>query len=192
MIFRRRFVQSPWAQITLPLHAPHHRRQFLFSHNIHHLPCKKKTIFLNPPHSSCPPPSRSIHPPLLPRRFFTIPTLFYPPLIFTGLLLALWGYKCVMLVLFQNRIIYMPSMPPFSRSERIADYAAACRPVVWREERITCARDGTRLAVAVGEIGAGKMEDGDGEERERKRVVIIYFQGYDFSQSVLVKALLFF
>lgn len=96
-----------------------------------------------------------------------------------------------MLVLFQNRIIYMPSMPPFSRSERIADYAAVCRPVVWREERITCARDGTRLAVAVGEIGAGKMEDGDREERERKKVVIVYFQGYVSSHSVLDEALLF-
>lgn len=82
-----------------------------------------------------------------------------------------------MLVLFQNRIIYMPSIPPFARSERIADYAAACRPVAWRQDRIA-ARDGTSLAVAVGEIGAasvaGEREGGE----ERKRVVIIYFQGY--------------
>lgn len=84
-----------------------------------------------------------------------------------------------MLVLFQNRIIYMPSMPPFARSERIAEYVAVCRPVAWREDRIA-AKDGAKLAVAVGEIaGAAMAEGGEDGEREgkRNRVVIIYFQG---------------
>lgn len=80
-----------------------------------------------------------------------------------------------MLVLFQNRIIYMPSMPPFARSERIADYVAVCRPVVWREDRIA-AKDGAKLAVAVGEIAGAAVTDGE-QAGKRNRVVIIYFQG---------------
>lgn len=114
-----------------------------------------------------------------PRRFLHLPTPLAPPLIFTALLIALWSYKCVMLVLFQNRIIYMPSMPPFSRSERIADYTPQCRPVVWREERIS-AEDGTGLAIAVGEVavrGEGKGDAPASERGEGRRVVICYFQG---------------
>lgn len=41
-----------------------------------------------------------------------------------------------MMVLFRNRIIYMPSMPTFVRGEKIVDYEAVCWPVVWREERV--------------------------------------------------------
>lgn len=74
----------------------------------------------------------------------------------------------------------MPSMPPFSRAERIADYEQVCRPVTWREERIF-ARDGERLGVAVGEMGRGEGVGGGGREEgkgKERRVVIIYFQGY--------------
>lgn len=86
-----------------------------------------------------------------------------------------------MLVVFQNKIIYMPSVPPFSRSEKIEDYAASCRPAVWREERIKAA-DGTKLALAVGEIPE-EMSKRDKDEgkvlvRKKRRVVIVYFQGY--------------
>ena len=85
-----------------------------------------------------------------------------------------------MLVVFQNKIIYMPSVPPFSRSEKIEDYAAACRPVTWREERIRSV-DGTKLTLAVGEIEE-KLEEHDSTTREildrrKRRVVILYFQG---------------
>ncbi|KAL2039355.1 hypothetical protein N7G274_008023 [Stereocaulon virgatum] len=114
------------------------------------------------------------------RRFY-LPTILYPPLVFTGLVLALWAYKCLMMIIFQNKIIYMPSMPPYSRSERIASYEVLCRPVVWREERIKSA-DGVEVALAVGSIprshdilkdkiaqsGAGKIG---------REVVILYFQG---------------
>lgn len=122
-----------------------------------------------------------------PRRPLHLPTALAPPLIFTALLLVLWSYKCVMLVLFQNRIIYMPSMPPFSRSERIADYAPECRPVVWREERIS-AVDGTGLAVAMGEMAVEGEEKKDvpASEGGERRVVVLYFQGYVFFCSSFV------
>ena len=84
-----------------------------------------------------------------------------------------------MLVVFQNKIIYMPSVPPFSRSEKIEDYAASCRGVVWRQEK-TRAADGTRLALAVGEIPHTERErdlKGEKARENRRRVVIVYFQG---------------
>ena len=145
------------------------------------------------------PSSRSLQTPRRPKRshvhsshllaggnFRTIhlPSILTPPAVFLGLLVTLWAYKSLMLVVFQNKIIYMPSVPPFSRSEKIEDYAASCGPVVWREERIKAA-DGTRLALAVGEIpGEMSKRDEDGRKvplhrrRRRRRVVVVYFQGY--------------
>ncbi|KAG6999644.1 hypothetical protein G7Y79_00033g068320 [Physcia stellaris] len=101
--------------------------------------------------------------------------------VFLGLLVTLWAYKSLMLVVFQNKIIYMPSVPPFSRSEKIEDYAASCRPVVWREERIKAA-DGTKLALAVGEIPREMSKQDEDESKvlvhgRRRRVVVVYFQG---------------
>ena len=80
-----------------------------------------------------------------------------------------------MMIIFQNKIIYMPSMPPFSRSEKIADYEAQCKPVVWKEERIRSA-DEVEVALAVGTllfeaVAAGKAVG-------RGDVVVLYFQGY--------------
>ena len=102
-----------------------------------------------------------------------------PPFVFLGLLVTLWTYKSLMLVLFQNKIIYMPSVPPLSRSEKIEDYAASCRPVVWKQEKIRAA-DGTKLALAVGEIPQTNREGdlkGGSVCKKRRRIVILYFQG---------------
>ncbi|KAL1957339.1 hypothetical protein VTO42DRAFT_6128 [Malbranchea cinnamomea] len=75
-----------------------------------------------------------------------------------------------MMVIFQNKIIYMPSMPPFSRSEKIEDYARLCGAVRWEERRIR-AEDGVEIALCVGSI---PRENDDGR---RKHVVVLYFQG---------------
>ncbi|KAK3674146.1 hypothetical protein LTR78_005993 [Recurvomyces mirabilis] len=109
------------------------------------------------------------------RRIFldeAIPTVLVPPAVFTGLLLGLWAYKCFMTVVFQDRIIYMPYMPPFARSEKIADYAAVCRPVSWREERMR-SLDGTRISLCVGQIS----HEGSKIKDSSQKVVICYFQG---------------
>ena len=86
-----------------------------------------------------------------------------------------------MLVMFQNKIIYMPSVPPFSRSEQIEAYALGCRPVVWRETRIRAA-DGTKLTLAVGEMtevmGEPASATGQSRTAKRKRVIVMYFQWY--------------
>ena len=76
-----------------------------------------------------------------------------------------------MMVIFQNKIIYMPSMPPFSRSEKIQTYKGQCGPVVWEERRIR-SLDGVELAVCVGEMPLPQ------NEKTERHVVVLYFQGY--------------
>lgn len=109
------------------------------------------------------PPSQS--------RAFTlssIPAVFIPPVVFCGILVTLWAYKCVMMVIFQNKIIYMPSVPPFSRSEKVEDCAVQCRPVVWKEHDLRAA-DGTALKLLEGSIGQSSAST--------KRVIVLYLQG---------------
>lgn len=116
------------------------------------------------------------------RRQWTTSPILLPPLVFAGLLVTLWTYKCLMLVVFQNKIIYMPSVPPFSRSEKIEDYAAQCHPVIWQEVR-TKAADGTEIALAIGEIDAAQQKSvmekdhAASTKDQRKHIFIIYFHG---------------
>ncbi|OMP82567.1 Protein bem46 [Diplodia seriata] len=81
-----------------------------------------------------------------------------------------------MTIIFQNKFIYMPYMPPFARSEKMEDYAAACRPVQWEERRIK-SLDGTRLSLCLGRIPP-KDAPREALETIPRRVVVIYFQGY--------------
>lgn len=53
-----------------------------------------------------------------------------------------------MMVLFQNKIIFMPGMPPGTRNEEIQDYARGCLGVSWEEVHIRSG-DGTKLVLAV-------------------------------------------
>ena len=85
----------------------------------------------------------------------------------------------MMMVLFQDKIIYMPGMPPFSRSEKIEHYASACKPVQWEEKHIK-SLDGTKIALCIGRLP--QNTDGGGEVNSSKaikpkEVVICYFQG---------------
>ncbi|RHZ62532.1 alpha/beta hydrolase [Aspergillus thermomutatus] len=103
-----------------------------------------------------------------------IPNVFVPPLVFVGLLIALWTWKCTMIILFQDRLLYMSYMPPFARSEKIADYQAECRPVQWKETHMR-SLDGTKLAVCVGSMPV--TVTGDSTKQQKRSVVICYFQG---------------
>ena len=106
------------------------------------------------------------------RSFLTsLPTLLVPPVVFTGLLLALWTYKVFMTVVFQEKILYMSYMPPQTRSERIEDYAATCKPVQWEEVRIK-SLDGTKIA-----LGVGSIHPQPASKTPTREVVICYFQG---------------
>lgn len=99
------------------------------------------------------------------------------PVVFAGLFVALWTWKCCMLVLFQNKIIFMPGMPPNSRSESIADYAGQCAGIKWREERVR-ALDGTNLALCVAEVPLGSRPACQGQPTTH--FYILYFQGIHY------------
>ena len=85
--------------------------------------------------------------------------------------MTLWTYKCMMMIIFQNKIIYMPSIPPFSRSEKVSDYATQCRPVVWKEHAVK-ASDGVAIKLLE---GTAEMA---GSSNRAGHVVVLYFQGY--------------
>lgn len=106
------------------------------------------------------------------RSFLTsLPTVLVPPVVFTGLLIALWTYKVVMTVVFQEKILYMSYMPPQTRLEKIEDYAVTCRPVQWEEVRIK-SLDGTNISLGVGSIPLAVSR-----RVPMKEIVICYFQG---------------
>lgn len=104
------------------------------------------------------------------RRLIHIGDVLIPPAIFTGLFLVLWCWKCTMLIVFQNTIIYNPFMPPDARSLRIADFAKQCGGVEWREERIK-SLDGTEIALCVADVPALNTAV------RPKMLYILYFQG---------------
>ena len=101
-----------------------------------------------------------------------VPAILVPPVVFGGLLVTLWTYKCLMMVVFQNKIIYMPSVPPFSRSEKVAEYANQCKPVQWKEHDVR-AVDGTALKLLEGSIDRGDVR----AQSQASRLVVVYFQG---------------
>jgi fermentation-respiration switch protein FrsA (DUF1100 family) len=106
------------------------------------------------------------------RSFLTsLPTVLVPPVVFTGLLIALWTYKIFMTVVFQEKILYMSYMPPNTRSEIIQDYAATCKPVQWDEVMIK-SLDGTKISLGVGSI-LPSLES----KVPAREIVICYFQG---------------
>ena len=109
-----------------------------------------------------------------PLRNLQVLSILYPPATFLGLVVVLWIYKCLIMIIFQNKIIYMPYVPPFSRSEKIAEYASLCLPVIWREERFL-SRDGTRLACAIGQLPSTTSPQG--KLQQANRTVVIYFHG---------------
>ncbi|PHH83704.1 hypothetical protein CDD82_4666 [Ophiocordyceps australis] len=98
---------------------------------------------------------------------------FLPPLLFTGLVISLYTWKCCMLVVFQSFIIYNPFIPPDSRTVRIADFAKQCRDFEWREKRIK-ASDGTQIALCTNELECAGAAS---KAHDPTYVYIVYFQG---------------
>ncbi|KAF2139825.1 uncharacterized protein K452DRAFT_210419, partial [Aplosporella prunicola CBS 121167] len=111
------------------------------------------------------------------RTFFTdaLPTVLIPPTMFLMCFVGLWSYKILMTIVFQEKLIYLPYLPPFARSEKIDEYAKECKPVEWEEKRIR-SLDGTRISLCVGRIPQGTPH-GDDVNQNRRHVVLVYFQG---------------
>jgi hypothetical protein len=115
------------------------------------------------------------------RRQFHVEGLALAPVVFGGLFVSLWTWKCFMMVVFQNKIIYMPGLPPNSRWEKIQDYGDRLCGIAWREERAKAA-DGTDLALCVAdvELGGGlklKREDSRSSVLPDRHFYVLYFQG---------------
>jgi pimeloyl-ACP methyl ester carboxylesterase len=94
------------------------------------------------------------------------------PGVFVGLLIGHWIHKCLLMVLFQNKIIYMPSLPPGSRREKLEDYSKTWAGVSWKETKIK-SLDGTKLSVAVAHPESSPVA----AQVKRRNIVVLYFQG---------------
>ena len=105
------------------------------------------------------------------RGHVNIPTILLPPVVFAGLVVALWTWKCFMMVIFQNKIIYMPGIPPNARREKIEDYKNQCGGIQWREEK-TRSLDGTPISLCVASVESDLVKMGPSQT-----VYILYFQG---------------
>ncbi|GAA5849716.1 hypothetical protein JCM9279_001991 [Rhodotorula babjevae] len=106
-----------------------------------------------------------------------------------GLPAALWAYKCLMLVLFQRRIIYLPSVPPGTRNEslddgeRSSDRDASLGGLRWREVKVT-SEEPTRWLRRPVELRGIEMSWSEDAEvasaagsATRQKVVVVYHQG---------------
>ncbi|KAI0008699.1 alpha/beta-hydrolase [Xylariaceae sp. FL0662B] len=107
------------------------------------------------------------------RRTFHLEGLVLAPVVFSGLFVALWTWKCFMMVIFQNHIIYMPWLPPNARREKIEDYARRCGGIQWRQERVR-ATDGTDLALCLTDLRLGSSVSPGPPDTA---FYILYFQG---------------
>jgi uncharacterized protein len=113
------------------------------------------------------------------KRGFHIQSIFLPPLIFVGLLVGLYTWKSFMLVLFQNKIIYNPGLPPSARFEKIEDYEKLCGGLRWSQAE-TRAEDGTRLALAHTTIQLSRGDRAsraDQGQRNPAHIYVLYLQG---------------
>ncbi|KAI1353424.1 Alpha/Beta hydrolase protein [Xylaria sp. FL0043] len=107
------------------------------------------------------------------RTYVHLEGLALAPVVFGGLLVSLWTWKCFMMVVFQNKIIYMPGLPPNSRWEKIEDYRHRLANISWREERVRAA-DGTDLALCVADLELGSENE---SRSPTTAFYILYFQG---------------
>lgn len=108
-----------------------------------------------------------------------IPNIAVPPVLFVGMLLTLWAWKCFWIIVMQDKLLYMSWMPPFTRSELMEDYERECRPVKWEESSMR-SLDGTKLALCIGNIpkeNSLSLVASSPVGQRKKHVVICYFQG---------------
>lgn len=108
------------------------------------------------------------------RRQIHIPGYFLPPMIFTGLLFALYAWKSFIMVSLQNKIIYAPYLPPTARFEKIGDWQSKLFDIEWKEIHLRSI-DGTDLALAVATVSSEANESV--EQNLSHHVYILYLQG---------------
>lgn len=108
------------------------------------------------------------------RRQLHIPNVLLPPVIFTGLVLALYTWKSFVMVSLQNKIIYNPYLPPTARHEKISDWSKYLFGVEWKEIHMRSV-DRTDLALAVASVSS--TPDRPESTHVAHHVYILYCQG---------------
>lgn len=103
-----------------------------------------------------------------------VPGYFLPPVIFTGLLFALYTWKSFVMISLQNKIIYAPYLPPTARFEKIEDWHSKLLGIEWKEIHLRSI-DGTDLALAVATVSP--EVDESVEQSVSHHVYILYLQG---------------
>ncbi|KAJ6604036.1 hypothetical protein B0H10DRAFT_1957523 [Mycena sp. CBHHK59/15] len=98
------------------------------------------------------------------------PSVFLTITVFFGLPAVLWAYKCLMLALFQRKIIYMGYVPPGSKQEELTKnvHPTLLNEISCQEVRIV-SETGTLYGIAVSPVDS--YVDGQPD------VVIVYLQG---------------
>lgn len=103
----------------------------------------------------------NIRPPFSSHRH--LQSAFWPPLLVVNLLVALWAYKvcdkemrlntvqCLTLIIFQNKLIYLPYLPLGARKETIQEYESQLLGFDWTTTKVKT-RDGRKLSTCVAEI----------------------------------------
>ncbi|GAA5819991.1 hypothetical protein JCM10212_005638 [Sporobolomyces blumeae] len=129
----------------------------------------------------------------------TTPDAAGPPILFilqviVGLPAVLWAYKCLMLVAFQRKIIYLPSVPPgtrdesLARQERTAARDASLSNLDWQEVEVkseaksrVLRRNVVLKGVELRWRNGTPLGDEDAKEtrtgQARRKVVVVYLQG---------------
>jgi uncharacterized protein len=79
----------------------------------------------------------------------------------------------MMMILFQNKIIYMPGLPPNARREKISQYINQCGGITWREEKVMT-MDRIEIALCVASVD-GHVEST--HSLDPYPVYVVYFQG---------------
>ncbi|KAI0086912.1 Alpha/Beta hydrolase protein [Irpex rosettiformis] len=89
---------------------------------------------------------------------------------FIGLPLALWVYKCIMLVLFQRKIIYMGYVPLDARSQELNKDISPAKGIKCEEILINGERNIRLYGILV-------RRDSVPPSEQQPKAVIVYFQG---------------
>ncbi|KAH9936510.1 Alpha/Beta hydrolase protein [Fomitopsis serialis] len=89
---------------------------------------------------------------------------------FFGLPAALWAYKCLMMVVFQRKIIYMGYVPPGARTEELGVETPVPKGLKCEEIRIQSDKGVTLYGIDV-------QKDVEQPSPDSRRIVVIYLQG---------------
>lgn len=112
---------------------------------------------------------------LLQKRRISLSTLLFPPAVFGGLLVSLWTLKSISMVIFQNKIIYLPYLPPYTRDEPVPEPKDS-ENIEWERTPDIKGANGVKLATCRTVIGRYAKQEG-AVDAASKEIVVLYLQG---------------